>query len=122
MNHEKTKKSRSAPSGGIIAWLYELLFPPKNTAADESSISPARETIPEHDNGRAEKLFAQMQQENEAATPRAVQAVSTTDTRTTTHQDDNESGSHHHVASASASDGGSSSSSCDSDSGSSGCD
>ena len=63
MNHDKTKKSRSTPSGGIIAWLYELLFPPKNTAADESSISPARETIPEHDSGRAEKLFAQMQQE-----------------------------------------------------------
>lgn len=113
MNHEKTKKSRSAPSGGIIAWLYELLFPPKNTAADESSISPARETIPEHDSGRAEKLFAQMQQESTIPT---VQTASSTDTRTT-HQDD--TGSHHM---ASASDGGSSSSSGDSDSGSSGCD
>ena len=87
MNHEKTKKSRSAPSGGIIAWLYELLFPPKNTAADESSISPARETIPEHDNGRADKLFAQMQQEQENITP-TVQTASTTDTRTT-HQQNN---------------------------------
>lgn len=117
MNHEKTKKSRSAPSGGIIAWLYELLFPPKNTAADESSISPARETIPEHDSGRAEKLFAQMQQEQESTTP-AVQAASTMGTRTTTHQDDDSGASIHHAAS----DGGSSSSSCDSDSGSSGCD
>ena len=114
MNHEKTKKSRSAPSGGIIAWLYELLFPPKNTAADESSISPARETIPEHDSGRAEKLFAQMQQENESATP-APQAASATDTRTA-HQDDSPSGSHH---AASASHDGGSSSSSDSDSGSS---
>ena len=114
MNHEKTKKSRSAPSGGIIAWLYELLFPPKNTAADESSISPARETIPEHDSGRAEKLFAQMQQEQESTTP-AVQATSTTDTRTA-HQDDSPSGSHH---AASASHDGGSSSSSDSDSGSS---
>ena len=120
MNHEKTKKSRSAPSGGIIAWLYELLFPPKNTAADESSISPARETIPEHDSGRAEKLFAQMQQENEAVTPRTAQAASATSTRTA-HQDASESGSHHHATSASHDDGGSSSS-CDSDSGSSGCD
>ena len=119
MNHEKTKKSRSAPSGGIIAWLYELLFPPKNTAADESSISPARETIPEHDSGRAEKLFAQMQQENESATP-APQAASATDT-CAAHQDASESGSHHHATSASHDDGGSSSS-CDSDSGSSGCD
>lgn len=121
MNHEKTKKSRSAPSGGIIAWLYELLFPPKNTAADESSISPARETIPEHDSGRAEKLFAQMQQENEAVTPRTAQAVSATSTRTVhqaTNQDDDSGASIHHAAS----DGGSSSSSCDSDSGSSGCD
>ena len=117
MNHEKTKKSRSAPSGGIIAWLYELLFPPKNTAADESSISPARETIPEHDSGRAEKLFAQMQQEQESTTP-APQAASATDTRTA-HQDDSPSGSHH---AASASHDGGSSSSCDSDSGSSGCD
>ena len=117
MNHEKTKKSRSAPSGGIIAWLYELLFPSKNTAADESSISPARETIPEHDSGRAKKLFAQMQQEQESTTP-AVQAASTMGTRTTTHQDDDSGASIHHAAS----DGGSSSSSCDSDSGSSGCD
>lgn len=117
MNHEKTKKSRSAPSGGIIAWLYELLFPPKNTAADESSISPAREAVPEHDSGRAEKLFAQMQQEQESTTP-AVQAASTTDTRTA-HQDDSPSGSHH---AASASHDGGSSSSCDSDSGASGCD
>ena len=117
MNHEKTKKSRSAPSGGIIAWLYELLFPSKNTSADESSISPARETIPEHDSGRAKKLFAQMQQEQESTTP-AVQAASTTDTRTA-HQDDSPSGSHH---AASASHDGGSSSSCDSDSGSSGCD
>ena len=114
MNHEKTKKSRSAPSGGIIAWLYELLFPPKNTAADESSISPARETIPEHDSGRAEKLFAQMQQENESATP-APQAASATDTRAA-QQDDSPSGSHH---AASASHDGGSSSSSDSDSGSS---
>ena len=114
MNHEKPKKSRSAPSGGIIAWLYELLFPPKNTAADESSLSPARETIPEHDSGRAEKLFAQMQQENESATP-APQAASATDTRTA-HQDDSPSGSHH---AASASHDGGSSSSSDSDSGSS---
>lgn len=114
MNHEKTKKSRSAPSGGIIAWLYELLFPPKNTAADESSISPARETIPEHDSGRAEKLFAQMQQEQESTTP-APQAASATDTRTA-HQDDSPSGSHH---AASASHDGGSSSSSDSDSGSS---
>lgn len=119
MNHEKTKKSRSAPSGGIIAWLYELLFPPKNTAADESSISPARETIPEHDSGRAEKLFAQMHQENESATP-APQAASATDTRAA-QQDD--SGSIIHPAASASDDGGSSSSSaCDSDSGSSGCD
>lgn len=121
MNHKKAKKSCSAPSDSFLGWFYDLLFSRKNAGVDETPTSPARETIPEHDNGRAEKLFAQMQQENEAATPRAVQAVSTTDTRTTTHQDDNESGSHHHVASASASDGGSSSS-CDSDSGSSGCD
>ena len=119
MNHDKTKKSRSTPSGGIIAWLYELLFPPKNTAADESSISPARETIPEHDSGRAEKLFAQMQQENETTTPRVVQTSSATTTRAA-HQDDGTTSSafHHHAAA----DGGSSSSSCDSDSGSSGCD
>lgn len=118
MNHEKTKKSRSAPSGGIIAWLYELLFPPKNTAADESSISPARETIPEHDSGRAEKLFAQMQ-ENETTMPRVVHTSSATTTRAA-HQDDGTTSSafHHHAAA----DGGSSSSSCDSDSGSSGCD
>lgn len=119
MNREKPKKSRSAPSDGFLGWLYDLLFPPKNTAADESSISPARETIPEHDSGRAEKLFAQMQQENESATP-APQAASTTDTRTA-HQDASESGSHHHATYASHDDGGSSSS-CDSDSGSSGCD
>lgn len=119
MNHEKTKKSRSAPSGGIIAWLYELLFPPKNTAADESSISPARETIPEHDSGRAEKLFAQMQQENETTMPRVVQTSSATTSRAA-HQDDGTTSSafHHHAAA----DGGSSSSACDSDSGSSGCD
>ena len=119
MTHEKTKKSRSAPSGGIIAWLYELLFPPKNTAADESSISPARETIPEHDSGRAEKLFAQMQQENETTMPRVVQTSSATTTRAA-HQDDGTTSSafHHHAAA----DGGSSSSACDSDSGSSGCD
>ena len=119
MNHEKTKKSRSAPSGCIIAWLYELLFPPKNTAADESSISPARETIPEHDSGRAEKLFAQMQQENETTMPRVVQTSSATTTRAA-HQDDGTTSSafHHHAAA----DGGSSSSACDSDSGSSGCD
>ena len=99
MNHEKTKKSRSAPSGGIIAWLYELLFPPKNTAADESSISPARETIPEHDSGRAEKLFAQMQQENETTMPRVVQTSSATTTRAA-HQDDGTTSSafHHHAA------------------------
>ena len=114
MNREKPKKSRSAPSDGIIAWLYDLLFPPKNTAADESSISPARETIPEHDSGRAEKLFAQMQQEQESTTP-APQAASATDTRTA-HQDDSPSGSHH---AASASHDGGSSSSSDSDSGSS---
>jgi hypothetical protein len=119
MNHEKPKKSRSAPSDGIIAWLYGLLFSRKNAVTDEMPALPARESIPEHDSGRAEKLFAQMQQEQESATP-AVQAASTMGTRTTTHQDDSESGSHHHAASAS--DGGSSSSSCDSDSGSSGCD
>ena len=107
MNHEKTKKSRSAPSGGIIAWLYDLLFSRKNAVTDEMPTPPARESIPEHDNGRAEKIFAQMQQEQESTTP-AVQAASTTDTRTA-----------HHAASASH-DGGSSSS-CDSDSGASGC-
>lgn len=118
MNHDKTKKSGSASSDGIIAWLYDLLFSRKNAAADEAPTSPARETIPEHDSGRAEKLFAQMQQE-EATTLRAVQSSSATSTRAA-HQDDSESGSHHHAASC---DGGSSSfSSCDSDSGSSGCD
>ena len=115
MNHEKTKKSRSAPSGGIIAWLYELLFPPKNTAADESSISPARETIPEHDSGRAEKLFAQMQQESTIPT---VQTASSTDTRTTHQQNNSESDSHHAVSASHDS----SSCSSDSDSGSSSCD
>ena len=119
MNRKKRKKSRSTPSDGIIAWLYDLLFSRKNAGVDETPTSPARETIPEHDSGRAEKLFAQMQQEQESTTP-AVQAASTMGTRTTTHQDDSESGSHHHAASAS--DGGSSSNSCDSDSGSSGCD
>ena len=109
MNHEKTKKSRSAPSGGIIAWLYDLLFSRKNAGVDETPTSPARETIPEHDNGRAEKLFAQMQQATSATSTRAA------------HQDASESGSHHHATSASHDDGGSSSS-CDSDSGSSGCD
>ena len=119
MNHEKPKKSRSAPSDGIIAWLYELLFSRKNAGVDETPTSPARETIPEHDSGRAEQLFAQMQQEQENTTHRAAQAASTT-TRAA-HQDDSESGSHHHAASVSH-DSGSSSSSCDSDSGSSGCD
>ena len=119
MNHEKTKKSRSAPSGGIIAWLYELLFPPKNTVTDEMPALPARESIPEHDNGRAEKIFAQMQQENETTMPRVVQTSSATTTRAA-HQDDGTTSSafHHHAAA----DGGSSSSACDSDSGSSGCD
>ena len=117
MNHEKLKKSHSAPSDGIIAWLYDLLFSRKNTVTDEIPTLPVRETIPEHDNGRADKLFAQMQQEQESTTP-AVQAASTTDTRTA-HQDDSPSGSHH---AASASHDGGSSSSCDSDSGSSGCD
>ena len=117
MNHEKPKKSRSAPSDGIIAWLYGLLYSRKNAVTDEMPTPPARESIPEHDNGRAEKLFAQMQQEQESTTP-AVQAASTMGTRTTTHQDDDSGASIHHAAS----DGGSSSSSCDSDSGSSGCD
>ena len=117
MNHEKPKKSRSAPSDGIIAWLYGLLFSRKNAVTDEMPTPPARESIQEHDNGRAEKLFAQMQQEQESTTP-AVQAASTMGTRTTTHQDDDSGASIHHAAS----DGGSSSSSCDSDSGSSGCD
>jgi len=66
---------------------------------------------------RLAELLAQMQQEQESTTP-AVQAASTTDTRTA-HQDDSPSGSHH---AASASHDGGSSSSCDSDSGSSGCD
>ena len=114
MNREKPKKSRSAPSDGFLGWLYDLLFPRKNAGVDDAAReSSTRETIPEHDSGRAEKLFAQMQQESTIPT---VQTASSTDTRTT-HQDD--TGSHHM---ASASDGGSSSSSGDSDSGSSGCD
>lgn len=120
MNHDKTKKSESTPSDGFLGWLYDLLFSRKNAGVDETPTSPARETIPEHDSGRAEKLFAQMQQENEAVTPRTAQAASATSTRTA-HQDASESGSHHHATSASHDDGGSSSS-CDSDSGSSGCD
>lgn len=120
MNHNKTKKSESTPSDGFLGWLYDLLFSRKNAGVDETPTSPARETIPEHDSGRAEKLFAQMQQENEAVTPRTAQAASATSTRTA-HQDASESGSHHHATSASHDDGGSSSS-CDSDSGSSGCD
>lgn len=118
MNREKPKKSRSAPSDGIIAWLYDLLFSRKNTVTDEMPALPARESIPEHDNGRAEKIFAQMQQEQESTTP-AVQAASTTDTRAA-QQDD--SGSIIHPAASASDDGGSSSSACDSDSGSSGCD
>ena len=118
MNHEKTKKSRSAPSDDFLGWLYDLLFSRKSAGVDEAPTPPVRETIPEHDSGRAEKLFAQMQQGNEAATPRATQTASATSTRAA-HQDDSESGSYHHAVSAS--DGGSSSS-CDSDSGSSGCD
>ena len=118
MNHEKPKKSQSTPSDGIIAWLYDLLFPRKNAVTDEAPTPPARETIPEHDSGRAEKLFAQMQQEQEGTTP-AVQAASTMGTRAA-HQDDDSSASIHHAAPASH-DGGSSGS-CDSDSGSSGCD
>ncbi|MFC2751992.1 MAG: hypothetical protein ACFN9G_01375 [Cardiobacterium sp.] len=120
MNHDKMKKSESTPSDGFLGWLYDLLFSRKNAGVDETPTSPARETIPEHDSGRAEKLFAQMQQENEAVTPRTAQAASATSTRTA-HQDASESGSHHHATSASHDDGGSSSS-CDSDSGSSGCD
>ena len=112
MNREKPKKSRSAPSDGFLGWLYDLLFPRKNAGVDDAAReSSTRETIPEHDSGRAEKLFAQMQQENESATP-APQAASTTDTRTA-HQDASESGSHH---AASASHDGGSSSSSDSDS------
>lgn len=114
MNHQKTQKNHSTPSDGIIAWLYDLLFFRKNAARDEMPTPPTREAIPEHDSGRAEKLFAQMQQENESATP-APQAASATDTRTA-HQDDSPSGSHH---AASASHDGGSSSSSDSDSGSS---
>ena len=109
MNHDKTKKSRSTPSDGFLGWFYDLLFSRKNAGVDETPTSPARETIPEHDNGRAEKLFAQMQQATSATSTRAA------------HQDASESGSHHHAMSASHDDGGSSSS-CDSDSGSSGCD
>lgn len=109
MNCKQPKKSRSAPSDGFLGWLYDLLFSRKNAGVDETPTSPARETIPEHDNGRAEKLFAQMQQATSATSTRAA------------HQDASESGSHHHATSASHDDGGSSSS-CDSDSGSSGCD
>ena len=109
MNHDKTKKSRSTPSDGFLGWFYDLLFSRKNAGVDETPTSPARETIPEHDSGRAEKLFAQIQQATSATSTRAA------------HQDDSESGSHHHAASASHDDGGSSGS-CDSDSGSSGCD
>ena len=118
MNHDKTKKSESTPSDGFLGWFYDLLFSRKNAGVDETPASPAREIIPEHDSGRAEKLFAQMQQENAVATPRTAQAASATSTRTA-HQDASESGSHHHATSASHDDGGSS---CDSDSGSSGCD
>lgn len=120
MNHEKTKKSRSTPSDGFLGWFYGLLFSRKNAAVDDATTeSPARELIPEHDSGRAEKLFAQMQQENETTMPRVVQTSSATTTRAA-HQDDGTTSSafHHHAAA----DGGSSSSSCDSDSGSSGCD
>ena len=109
MNCKQPKKSRSAPSDGFLGWLYDLLFSRKNAGVDDTPTSPARETIPEHDNGRAEKLFAQMQQATSATSTRAA------------HQDASESGSHHHATSASHDDGGSSSS-CDSDSGSSGCD
>lgn len=121
MNHEKTKKSRSAPSGGFLDWFYGLLFSRKNMAADDATTeSPARELIPEHDSGRAEKLFAQMQQENETTMPRVVQTSSATTTRAA-QQDD--SGSIIHPAASASDDGGSSSSSaCDSDSGASGCD
>ena len=115
MNREQTKKSQSTPSDGIIAWLYGLLFSRKNAVTDEMPTPPTREAIPEHDNGRAEMLFAQIQQEQENTTL-AVQAASAADTRTVHHDDS----SSHHVASAS--DGGGSSGSCDSDSGSSSCD
>ena len=119
MNHKKAKKSCSAPSDSFLGWFYDLLFSRKNAGVDETPTSPARETIPENDNGRAEKLFAQMQQEIEAATP-APQAASATDTRAA-QQDD--SGSIIHPAASASDDGGSSSSSaCDSDSGASGCD
>ena len=120
MYHNKTKKSGSTPSDGFLGWFYGLLFSRKNMAADDATTeSPARELIPEHDSGRAEKLFAQMQQENETTMPRVVQTSSATTTRAA-HQDDGTTSSafHHHAAA----DGGSSSSSCDSDSGSSGCD
>ena len=120
MNHDKTKKSESTPSDGFLGWFYDLLFSRKNAAANDATTeSPAREAIPEHDSGRAEKLFAQMQQENETTMPRVVQTSSATTTRAA-HQDDGTTSSafHHHAAA----DGGSSSSSCDSDSGSSGCD
>lgn len=120
MNHEQTKKSRKSSSDGFLGWFYDLLFPRKNAGVDDAAReSSTRETIPEQDNGRAEKLFAQMQQENETTMPRVVQTSSATTTRAA-HQDDGTTSSafHHHAAA----DGGSSSSSCDSDSGSSGCD
>lgn len=110
MNHDKTKKSGSTPSDGFLGWLYDLLFSHKNAGVDETPTSPARETIPEHDSGRAEKLFAQIQQATSATSTRAAHQA--------TNQDDDSGASIHHAAS----DGGSSSSSCDSDSGSSGCD
>ena len=110
MNHDKMKKSESTPSDGFLGWFYDLLFSRKNAAANDATTeSPAREAIPEHDSGRAENLFAQIQQATSATSTRAA------------HQDASESGSHHHATSASHDDGGSSSS-CDSDSGSSGCD
>jgi len=116
MNHEQTKKSRKSSSDGFLGWFYDLLFPRKNAGVDDAAReSSTREAIPEQDNGRAAKLFAQIQRENESATPHAEQTASATSIRTT-HQDDTGS---HHVASC---DGGSSSSSCVSDSGSSGCD
>ena len=118
MNREKHKKSQSTPSGGIIAWLYDLLFSRKNRAVDEATTPPARETIPEHNSGRAEQIFAQIQQDenNAAHTARDISAT----TIRAAHQDDSGT-SIHHAASASGS-GGSSSDSSDPDSGSSGCD
>ena len=118
MNHEQTKQSRKSSSDGFLGWFYDLLFPRKNAGVDDAAReSSTREAIPEQDNGRAAKLFAQIQRENESATPHAEQTASATSIRTT-HQDDDSGASIHHAAS----DGGSSSSSCDSDSGSSGCD